>query len=157
MPVDLAYVEDKDISRILSRAAKWYMDVMVVSTNDIGLLLYSRKVKCLSLDQTRTFRSQNGPRTDQEKSLCILPLPSLDNIPGAPEYMAIINSKWSFEYEYFNILQKWIIQFWLRSNFEILFAVSATLVAIFFRKSIYLFKLFFLKNLSLYSFTLPHL
>ena len=91
MPVDLAYVEDQQISRILSKAVRKYMDVIFVKSSEISHQLYSKRIKCLSLDQTRRYRIQNRFRTEQEMNDRTLPLPSLQNVRGEPKYMVIID------------------------------------------------------------------
>jgi hypothetical protein len=57
-PVDLAYVEDENIARLLSTEAQYFMDTMVVRDTNTSLQLFSKNQKSLALDQVIAFKDR---------------------------------------------------------------------------------------------------
>ena len=87
LPIDLAYVEDANLAFMLSWAADYFMDVMVVHDTNTAKTLLSRKLKALALDQVRTFRVDRMPRNATQMASCQLPLPAIGTTRGNPRYM----------------------------------------------------------------------
>lgn len=68
------------------------MDTMVVQDVETSKILYrQRKVKCLSLERSVRFRIKDQFRTPQNIKDKLLPLPSLEDVQGAPQYMVIFD------------------------------------------------------------------
>jgi hypothetical protein len=97
--VDLAFVNDFELAKILSLAAQKYMDAVVVNTTEEALQFYAAGIKTMILDQLSPFviRKPSGTerRSEAEKLKKKLPVgphrpgkfKNMENIPGNPRMM----------------------------------------------------------------------
>eukprot|EP01035_Chromulina_nebulosa_P017835 gene17835-23447_t len=104
---ELGFVEDEKEAQILSWAAVYHMDALVVADTQTGNELYKQNIKNWPMDQINKFyiedRTREQPvtrtRNSDEIKTRQLPFPSLDGYAGNPKYMVnLIQLEESEEY-----------------------------------------------------------
>jgi chromosome segregation ATPase len=89
LTVDLGYVEDEMVARVLSHAAGHYMNTVICKDDASAQSLFKKNIRCWSLTRMKTFSGSNGQHKKTDTSKAELPLPQI-NHEGNPRYLVNI-------------------------------------------------------------------
>jgi chromosome segregation ATPase len=88
---ELGFVDDEFHANLLSWVGEQFMDCIVVDDIETAGQLCKQDINCCSLDSYRSFTLQGvgsrRSRSEAEMRNGQLPLPSLQNVPGNPQYL----------------------------------------------------------------------